>query len=86
MSAIADILLIVFLSLLVADETASIMKGVVNMVIVKFFMKLGLGFLGLLFGMKTIFEAGEMTGAAKVASKLKDEDPEAFDRVIMEEE
>ena len=69
------------------DETASIMKGVVNiMAIVKFFMKLGLGFLGLLFGMKTIFEAGEMSGAAKVASKLKDEDPEAFDRVIMEEE
>ena len=69
-----------------ATLTGAIMKGVVNMAIVKFFMKLGLGFLGLLFGMKTIFEAGEMTGAAKVASKLKDEDPEAFDRVIMEEE
>ena len=56
------------------------------MAIFKFFLRLGMGFLALLFGMKTIFEAGEMTGAAKVASKLKDEEPEAFDRVIMEEE
>ena len=56
------------------------------MAIFKFFLRLGMGFLALLFGMKTIFEAGEMTGAAKVASKLKDEDPEAFDRVIMEDE
>ena len=56
------------------------------MAIFKFFLRLGMGFPALLFGMKTIFEAGEMTGAAKVVSKLNDEDPEAFDRVIMEEE
>ena len=56
------------------------------MAIFKFIVKTLLGFVALIFGLKTVFEAGEMTGAAKVASKLKDEDSEAFDRVIMEEE
>ena len=52
------------------------------MLIVKFFMKLGLGLLALLFGLKSIFEAGEMTGVAEIAFKTKQEDPEAFDRMV----
>ncbi len=52
------------------------------MVIVKFFMKLGLGFLALLFGLKSIFEAGEMSGVTRVAYKVKEEDPETFDRMV----
>lgn len=56
------------------------------MAIFKFFLKIGLGFMALIFGLKSVFEAGEMTGAATVASKLKEEDPEAFDKIFMEDE
>ena len=56
------------------------------MVIVKFFRKLGLGFLALLFGLKSIFEAGEMAGAVKTGLKVKEEEPEAYDRIFTEDE
>ena len=55
------------------------------MAIFKFIVKTLLGFLALIFGLKTVFEAGEMTGAAKVAFKVKEE-PEAFDNVFVEDE
>ena len=56
------------------------------MAIFKFIVKTLLGFVALIFGLKTVFEAGEMTGAAKVAFKVKEEEPEAFDNVFMEDE
>lgn len=56
------------------------------MAIFKFFLKIGLGFMALMFGLKSVFEAGEMTGAAEVASKVKEQDPEAFDKIFTEEE
>lgn len=56
------------------------------MAIFKFFLKIGLGFVALIFGLKSVFEAGEMTGAATVASKVKEESPETFDKVFMEDE
>ena len=52
------------------------------MAIIKFFMKLGLGFLALLFGLKSIFEAGEMSGVTKVAAKVKEKDEETFDKMV----
>ena len=61
------------------------MKGVVNMEVFKFLMKIGLGFLALLFGLKSIFEAGEITGAAKTILKVEKEDPEAYDRIFTED-
>lgn len=56
------------------------------MAIFKFFLKIGLGFMALLFGLKSVFEAGEMTGAAEVASKVKEQSPETFDKIFMEDE
>ena len=56
------------------------------MAIVKFIVKTVLGFVALIFGLKTVFEAGEMSGAAKVAFKVKEEEPRAFDNVFMEDE
>ena len=56
------------------------------MAIVKFIVKTLLGFVSLIFGLKTVFEAGEMTGAAKIAFNVKEEEPEAFDNVFVEEE
>ena len=56
------------------------------MAIFKFITKTLLGFVALIFGLKTVFEAGEMTGAAKVAFKVKEEEPEAFDNVFVEDE
>ena len=52
------------------------------MAIVKFFMKLGLGFLALLFGLKSIFEAGEMSGVTRVAYNDKEEYPDTFVRMV----
>ena len=56
------------------------------MAIFKFIVKTLLGFIALIFGLKTVFEAGEMSGAAKVAFEVKKEEPEAFDNVFMEDE
>ena len=56
------------------------------MAIFKCFLKIGLGFVALIFGLKSVFEAGELTGAATVASKVKEESPETFDKVFMEDE
>lgn len=56
------------------------------MAIIKCFLKIGLGFVALIFGLKSVFEAGEMTGAATVASKVKEQDPEAFDKIFTEDE
>ena len=55
------------------------------MEIFKFLMRVGLGFLALLFGLKSVFEAGEMTGAAKTILKVEKEDPEAYDRIFTED-
>lgn len=56
------------------------------MAIFKFFMKIGLGFLALLFGLKSVFEAGEMAGVVKTGLKIKEEEPEAYDRIFTEDE
>ena len=55
------------------------------MAIFKFIVKTLLGFLALIFGLKTVFEAGEMTGAAKTILKVEKEDPEAYDRIFTED-
>ena len=55
------------------------------MEIFKFLMRIGLGFLALFFGLKSVFEAGEMAGAAKTILKVEKEDPEAYDRIFTED-
>lgn len=56
------------------------------MAIFKFFLKIGLGFVALIFGLKSIFEAGEMTGAAEVGLKVKEQSPETFNKIFTEDE
>ena len=68
-----------------AADTSPYMKGVVNMEVFKFLMRIGLGFLALLFGLKSVFEAGEMAGAAETILKVEKEDPEAYDRIFTED-